>query len=660
MIFEELTLHNFGAFRARQTMKLAPPAPERPVVLVGGLNGCGKTTLLEAVQLLLFGKRSRSFSRSGQAWEEYLRKLIHRGSPATDGAALELQFSRWEQGRLERYRVHRSWTGTAKGVRERLELFRNDKPDRALAENWDSFVEGLLPLGISDLFFFDGEQIADFANFERTRDILQTALSSLLGVELIDRLGVDITVLKRRKASNLEQHTQTRLAIEKIESEIATLESRRAELDQDRAALQNRIEFTGNKLKEQHERFVREGGHLFLKLDELTARKSAVAEGLTTAAKDAREVASGALPLLLVREQLAEIEKLDRIELDGEAARMLAGVLKERDHELLQTLIKLGVTKKILRQINDELETDRSKRSLHGEGRPILSFSSEGRQALAQLSGFELHAAWKEAAALCEKIDELTGELLDLDRTLQAVPDATHVATLRDSIDKLNLQLDESRRHAIEIDEERARITREIEKAQRRGDELRHVGLEHEDDQRLVTHIDRVASTLSTFRRALIERHASKVAGVVLETARLLFRKKDLVSRLTIDPESLALNLFDRNGHSLPPERLSAGERQILAIGLLWGLARASEQSFPTMIDTPLGRLDSKHRSNLVEHYVPYVSHQTILLSTDEEITPHHHERLSKYVGRCYRLEHDETTSSTSMTEGYFGVDHVA
>src|SRR5689334_6497887 len=104
----------------------------------------------------------------------------------------------------------------------------------------------------------------------------------------------------------------------------------------------------------------------------------------------------------------------------------------------------------------------------------------------------------------------------------------------------------------------------------------------------------------------------------------------------------------------MPPERLSAGERQLLAVSMLWGLARASGRPIPTIIDTPLGRLDNSHRTHLVERYFPFASHQVILLSTDEEIDRAFFERLKPQIGRTYRLKFSEATNSTVIESGYF------
>jgi len=127
------------------------------------------------------------------------------------------------------------------------------------------------------------------------------------------------------------------------------------------------------------------------------------------------------------------------------------------------------------------------------------------------------------------------------------------------------------------------------------------------------------------------------------------------VSALKINRETLQIELTGRDGAPLPPDRLSAGERQLLATSVLWGLARASGRPLPTVIDTPLGRLDSSHRRRLVSHYFPFASHQVILLSTDEEIAGGYFEALKPYIGRVYHLNFDESIGATRVEPGYFG-----
>lgn len=73
------------------------------------------------------------------------------------------------------------------------------------------------------------------------------------------------------------------------------------------------------------------------------------------------------------------------------------------------------------------------------------------------------------------------------------------------------------------------------------------------------------------------------------------------MGHVEIDPETFGITLFDTTGVVLPKERLSEGEKQIFAISILWGLAKASPRPLPAIIDTPMARLDSEHRTNLVD-----------------------------------------------------------
>ena len=175
-----------------------------------------------------------------------------------------------------------------------------------------------------------------------------------------------------------------------------------------------------------------------------------------------------------------------------------------------------------------------------------------------------------------------------------------------------------------------------------------------EDEYRLLEHAQRVRATLATFRVEATRRHVGRIESLVLDALRRLLRKETLISELHIDPETHAVELLGGNGDVIAPVKLSAGERQLLAVSLLWGLARASNKPMPVVIDTPLGRLDGSHRQHLVDRYFPQASHQVILLSTDKEIDEEAWIRIRPRVGRAYRLDFDDVTASTSVHDGYF------
>ena len=100
---------------------------------------------------------------------------------------------------------------------------------------------------------------------------------------------------------------------------------------------------------------------------------------------------------------------------------------------------------------------------------------------------------------------------------------------------------------------------------------------------------------------------------------------------------------------------LSAGERQILAISILWSLSELSKTNIPVIIDTPLGRLDSKHRNQLITKYFPEAGPQTIILSTDEEIVGDYYKTFKPYIGKEYLCsESKEGSGAGVINEGYF------
>ena len=159
---------------------------------------------------------------------------------------------------------------------------------------------------------------------------------------------------------------------------------------------------------------------------------------------------------------------------------------------------------------------------------------------------------------------------------------------------------------------------------------------------------------MKQFLRLATNRKIDRLSELVTDSFRYLLRKKTLVQRVLIDPETFAITLVDDQGRLVSKERLSEGEKQIFAISVLWGLSSASARPLPAIIDTPMARLDVAHRDQLVERYFPRASHQVIILSTDTEIERDYFEQLQPHIARAYHLNYDEASKQTVANEGYF------
>jgi DNA sulfur modification protein DndD len=99
---------------------------------------------------------------------------------------------------------------------------------------------------------------------------------------------------------------------------------------------------------------------------------------------------------------------------------------------------------------------------------------------------------------------------------------------------------------------------------------------------------------------------------------------------------------------------MSAGEKQIFAFAILEALGKLSGKVLPVVVDTPLGRLDSKHRDKLVHHYFPEAGEQVILLSTDTEVDEDFFSALAHEVSHAFEIEFDQQTKCSVLKEGYF------
>jgi len=185
-------------------------------------------------------------------------------------------------------------------------------------------------------------------------------------------------------------------------------------------------------------------------------------------------------------------------------------------------------------------------------------------------------------------------------------------------------------------------------------DDADRASLAADDDRRLVDHAERVRVTLDALKADATRRHLDRISALVLDSLRNLMRKENLITEIAIDPVTYAVELRGSSGQPLTAEQLSVGERQLLAVALLWGLARASGQPLPVVIDTPLGRLDSAHRHHLLGRYFPHASHQVVLLSTDTEIGADAWKELAPHVGLSYRLEFDPAAGASTVRPGYF------
>lgn len=658
MILDSIILENYGAYGGRQEAILTPEEG-KPIILFGGMNGGGKTTLLDALQLAFYGPKARISNRGRLGYKEYLKESIHRNSDPGEGASVTVRFRRVMEGENHNFELQRFWRIGIKGIEETVRVLRDGLPDDIFTEHWDEVIEAYLPSSIAHLFFFDGEQIKELAEGGHAAEILGSAIHSLLGLDLVDRLESDLKVFERKKKSEgLDPEATRKLA--QARGELDEIIRQQEQTANEEGKLVNEAGRLAKELRDKEEEFKKEGGELFLKRKEIKDELAAAVVKKQSAEAQLRELVAGPLPLLLVEHLLAEVEQVVRHESEIKRARVVKDILSTRDTTILNELKANNIANEPLQSIARILNEDRKVWVEKAEEELILDADDSLAPQIAHLRGTILPTADQQAKELTSKIATFDERVARLESELERVPTAERIADLQQELETARKahQAKMAEREAVKV--RREALIRQRQMAEARLDRVgeSEVDAQFAEDGRLrmLKHSQKVRDTLARFRTRIVQQHTENMEALMLESFRKLLRKKELVQGLKINPETFEATLTTQDGKPLPFDRLSAGEKQLLATSLLWGLARASGRPVPTIIDTPLGRLDSSHRKHLIERYFPNASHQVLLLSTDEEIVGNYLRELKPFISRTYLLEHNEAAGQTNMKEGYFDI----
>ena len=647
MIFTELVLQNFGPYLGRQVINLK--AESGPIILFGGMNGGGKTTLMDAIRLVLYGHRAQCSTRGAMPYKDFLEECVNRHAVPGEKTRIELAIELVIDDEPTILRVVRYWaTGEEKDT---LGVVVGEWPDKAIANTWDEYIENLFPLGISTLFLFDGEQVKELAELDTPPPVLVSAIKSLLGLELAEKLAVDLDVLASRKRKALA-NVQERAQLEEIEESLQTHRREHDVVAQDLASIDGKLKNAEYQQQQALDKFVIEGGKIAGDRSALEQEQNELIEQVNDNRQGLRELAAGTLPLIMIAPLLQQAQQQAKIEQQIAQSRAAQAVIQERDSLLLNYLNELSLTKANLTKIRKFLE----QHSYSVEGEEWLSCAEEALKQIDIIVDHDLDLQVTKAQTQIANLKHLESERDFLDRQLAT-------AASPELYQQLEAAMKQAQRNVVQFNTERElkqqrynEVERKLKAVKNELEAYADEHLKYKEIQHMVDAIAKAKATLKVFKEKITLKKINKLEIEVTECFRYLLRKSDLVHRIVIDAETFGLSLHDTDGSFIPKHRLSAGEKQLLAIAFLWGLARLSGREIPVAIDTPLGRLDSSHRTNLLERYFPVASNQVILLSTDTEIGEKERQQLWEMdaISHEYLLKYDFVERFTSAIAGYF------
>lgn len=644
MIIKKLQLHNFGVYAGDNIFSFEG---KKPIVLIGGMNGRGKTTFLEAVLLALYGSNSFAYLESKQkSYPQYLRSFVNRGAEDKT-CSVELEFE-INDGIKESYIVKREWDAIGKRTKDQITVFKDGSYNEFLTNNWPMFVENILPSILSGFFFFDGEKIAELA-VDKTNVQLKNSIRSMLGISILDVLGNDImrNLKKMNKTDNENKTAEGVQELRKIkEMAIADL----AEIDAQIEALSHKLVKDSDRLEALHQLYAAKGGDALEKRNETVQKRASLVAELSNEENKLYELVASELPLALVKDLIAEIksqathEHTDMImqqailQMDGLFEEFAAGYSgdKQAGSDFIEFI---------------KMKTKESQTSATYELSEQALFHSNN------LVDGVIESAENETRSILRKKGKLEKRIGEFDSYLTLDIDDKEIQRIYKKIKSAEQTIIGDRVKMSELEQRRSGANAKVMTATSEFNKyvesfLSNVELKDNSD-RIIKYSNIALNIIEKYQVELQKRKVDILAETITDCYKKLASKKNLIQKIIMDPETLDLRYLSEDENEVPKDTLSAGEQQLMVISILWALAICSKKKLPVIIDTPLSRLDSSHRTALITAYFPRAGEQTIILSTDSEIDSEYYQLMKDNVGDEFTLNYDESSKSTSIERGY-------
>ena len=643
MIISRLTLFNFGVYAGKNTFVFHN---EKPIVLIGGMNGRGKTTFLEAVLLALYGANSFAFNESKyKSYGQYLKSYVNRADGTLDTCVeLEIKLDRQPE---EVYVINRKWSGKGHRIHEKITVYRNGERNEFLTDNWSMFVENILPSGLSSFFFFDGEKIAELA-LDQTNSQMKESIKALLGISTLDVLENDITRIISRIIKKSEQNKDIQI-LEGLREKKTQAENELQAIDEQMDMLSLQLDNTKSCLHKAKADYTTRGGDIVSQQQELFNQRAYLSAMTIQQQEHLVSLAGGELPLSLVADLLKKIQ----LQAQKEHESRLLSFALQKVYDVFDAKSDQfgdrGSVEKFVSYIADRAEKEKTA--------SIYNLSDKSLFQIDSLLSGDINSARQQANDIIKERDNNRTKIDQIDHYLSIDIDEKSLAkiykkikTLEQKLIDIKTNIDALKKRRVAANGEVLRVNSEYKKCV----ETLLESLESNDDQdRVLKYAHQAIDILNEYRVRLQRQKIDVLAETMTQCYKLLANKKNLIKCIVMDDVTLDFSYYDYHGNIIPNSSLSAGERQLMVISLLWALAICSKKELPVIIDTPLSRMDSNHRVSLITTYFPQAGKQTIILSTDSEIDRHYYDIMKENIGDEYTLVYDDIKQCSVIQRGY-------
>ena len=695
MKINNIILHNFGSYEGTTNFDTRP-CDGRNIVLIGGKNGAGKTTLFTAMRLCLYGYKSMGYKNPNSFYNRAVVKLVNNTAkitkPTTTFVTMCIELNNG-QG-MDSFLLTRKWE-LNESLIETFSVLKNgaDLSADEIAD-FEKYVVSLIPPELFNLYFFDGEKIANFFMDEGSNTRIKEAFLTLCGYDTFDimrknfkriRAGIptsapaldEYIVAKDALASakSLYHDLTDRLkaCVDAIADCEATLDAEEKEYHQKGGITEEEWNQKLYTLKEEEKK--RETYNALLKkwandvIPFIMLRKQILAlkaqiENENQALKYTYfcEVLNSPAVQTLVKDKLAEIDS---------AAFADFGTEKE-------PILNLSFEQNslILAQINTILSFEQDKVEKCKKAiKRSLNLTAKIRKEIESSSITSVQEYMKRRAQLFEEKSALLVQRVELEQQLVAQKEALTLA--EQQLGKVQTRLEEELKKASindisaraivmldklqeilyrrQIDKVENCFRKEIRTLMRKTHFIDDIYI----DDNFNTHIYRTEKlSIEKIRKALkTNTEEQLLAFWGAKAMQTLYKKansnayNDMCKYFeSVDIKSLSLQI------EIDKASLSNGEKQIFIMALYYSLVSLCNHELPFVIDTPFARIDTEHRHNISKHFFSELKGQVFILSTNEEINSSHVQILKDKIAATYMLENSDNKRTVVVKNSYFEV----
>jgi DNA sulfur modification protein DndD len=674
MHFTTLEIENLGVYRGRHQFDLRPGSinggkPQNMVVIYGK-NGAGKSTLYKFIKLALYGKSAFGDRVSLKQYDDiitrYLDSRITQEINDDKDGSISICFEYLQSGSPVNVKVRRSWRSVGGSIRENLEVSINGSAPEILGDGNNEkiiqgFIHDFIPFEVSDICFFDAEQWDNLVSPEAYDTALGQILRHVLGLDIVVQLYDDIQ-------RYIDEYTRSQggsREILSIRKEIFGLQEQLEKLRLDMDPIQRRQ----NKISEKKRTFE---SKLKLLERQLAAQGGAYAERREALQEQLRELeikrehdrcalielCNGLLPFAFAPELLNNLDNSLRKEAEQQRNRLAAEAFRKNKNVLLTefksdrfwkgTNSSSKLRKTVLYRLKetlDSFEHGGRKRKIN----IIHHITDIDRQRIIEWIYLAQTEAAQAAESLCNSIAKSSSRIAKLRTAINRAPDDAILAPLYAKISKDKNKLDVLINEEMESQKEIVSIQYRINEIEKCLHEKREKLIKSQSAEHNLDLANRSRLVLKTYEDALLRSKIDEIETAIARNFNALCHKTDLLTRVELDPSNSSVNLFAGNGRSIAFSELSAGERQLYIVSVLWALRQTSGKELPLFVDTPVAKLDEHHGWQLIHEYFPNVSKQVVLFAHTREMDKGLLAEASPYTASRYRLEYDDRQGQTSV-----------